>query len=271
MPRQRFVKPEFFKHSDLYDAEASTGLPLRVAFAGLWTVADREGRFVWRPRELKTDVLPYDAVDFAGVLDALEHFGFVRSYVVDGKRFGVIPSFAKHQTFHLREQPSKLPVPPEHGASPVQAPAEAVPCTPVAVAVAVTAPTAVAGTVVGDGVGASTTTDVDDVETEPWRDRLGDDGYAAFVGYRRSHRIPIAFESAIRALGPGGVREAGPWPDIGAALAQLAGNGERWNESRLRGYIRRQRDAPTPISNPDDPGGWMAALQVLERQQGGAA
>ncbi len=34
MARKRMVAPSFFKHADLYEAEASTGLPLRVAFAG---------------------------------------------------------------------------------------------------------------------------------------------------------------------------------------------------------------------------------------------
>lgn len=113
MPRQRLIKPEFFKHGELYDAEESTGLPLRIAFAGLWCQADRAGRFAWKPRELKTDILPYDPVDFTDVLDALERHGFIRGYTVDGKRFGVIPSFEKHQSFNVKEYPSRLPSPPD--------------------------------------------------------------------------------------------------------------------------------------------------------------
>jgi hypothetical protein len=112
MARARFTKPEFYKHGDLFDAERSSGLPLRLAFAGLWTQCDRAGRFVWKPRELKLDVLPYDDVDFADVLDALERHGFLRSYVVDGKRYGVIPSLVDHQPFHKNEPASKLPKPP---------------------------------------------------------------------------------------------------------------------------------------------------------------
>ena len=53
MARRRLISPEFFTHSDLYDAEARHGLPLRLAYAGLWTVCDRRGLFRWRPRELK--------------------------------------------------------------------------------------------------------------------------------------------------------------------------------------------------------------------------
>jgi len=117
MARTRLIKPEFFKHGELYDAERATGLPLRIAFAGLWCQADREGRFVWKPRELKLDVLPYDDVDFAAVLDALAGAGFVVRYEAEGRAFGHIPSFAKHQTFNGREQPSRIPAPDSHGAS----------------------------------------------------------------------------------------------------------------------------------------------------------
>lgn len=106
------MKPEFFKHSGLYQAEVESGLPLRLAFEGLWTVADREGRFRWKAPELKLEVLPYDAVDFGAVLAALERYGFARRYIVGGKDYGVIDSFSDHQTFHPHEAKSTLPTPP---------------------------------------------------------------------------------------------------------------------------------------------------------------
>lgn len=112
------IKPAFFKHADLYAAERESGLPLRIAFAGLWTVADREGRFKWKP-DLKPDVLPYDECDIMQVLAALERHGFLRSYVVAGKRYGLIPSFRDHQTFHKTERASTLPAPVINGESPV--------------------------------------------------------------------------------------------------------------------------------------------------------
>lgn len=113
MARTRTIKPEFFAHAELYDAEQATGLPLRIAFAGLWCQADREGRFAWKPRELKLGVLPHDPLDFADVLDALDRFGFVESYVVAGKRYGVIPTFKAHQHCHIKEAPSRHPAPSE--------------------------------------------------------------------------------------------------------------------------------------------------------------
>ena len=111
MARIRTIKPEFFKNLKLYELEEETKLPVRVAFAGLWTVADREGRFVWVPRQLKIDCLPYDDVDFSRVLHALTTRGFIKKYVVNNEEFGVIPGFLEHQVINNRESASKLPEP----------------------------------------------------------------------------------------------------------------------------------------------------------------
>lgn len=120
MPRKRTIAPAFFKHADLYDAELATGLPLRVAFAGLWTVADRRGVFPWS-RNVKPDVLPYDQLDMLDVLEALASHGFVEKYEVDGKWYGLIPTLGSHQHFHRDEKPSTLPAPGEHGGATVPA------------------------------------------------------------------------------------------------------------------------------------------------------
>lgn len=133
MPRARLLKPEFFKDATLYQAEVATGYPLdpngyplRLIYEGLWCQADREGRFQWKPLELKVDILPYDPVDFAAALDRLAQAGFIRRYTVDGKDYGVIPNLVRHQHFHVREPASKLPAPPErrgNGPAPLETPA----------------------------------------------------------------------------------------------------------------------------------------------------
>ncbi|CAJ4428693.1 Replication protein 15 [Burkholderia pseudomallei] len=113
MGRIRTVKPELFTHEDLFEAEQETGLPLRIAFVGLFTCADREGRFKWRPRTLKLAVLPHDQVDFSRVLDALITRGFLVKYASEsGEEIGLIPTFTKHQVINNRETPSDLPAPP---------------------------------------------------------------------------------------------------------------------------------------------------------------
>lgn len=115
--RIRTIKPEFFKHEELFDLEQETGLPLRLAFAGIWCASDREGRFKWRPRALKADILPYDNVDFSRVLDALATRGFIVKYASptrESEQIGCIPSFHRHQIVNNRELASELPCPPNN-------------------------------------------------------------------------------------------------------------------------------------------------------------
>lgn len=109
MGRIRTIKPSFFKHEELFEAEKASGLPLRVAFSGLWTVCDRDGRFAWKPRALKTDVMPYDELDFVNVLEALVKFGFVEKYTAAGREYGQVPTFLEHQVINPRESKSAIP------------------------------------------------------------------------------------------------------------------------------------------------------------------
>lgn len=111
MARIRTVKPELFRHERLYEAEKHYGLPLRLVFIGLFTVCDREGRFKWRPRELKLDILPYDEMDFSAALNALLETGFIKAYEVNEIVYGFIPSWNKHQVINNRERQSDLPEP----------------------------------------------------------------------------------------------------------------------------------------------------------------
>ncbi len=115
MPRIRSIKPEFFKNWDLYKAEKESGLPIRLAYSGLWTVADKEGRFRYVPQQLKLDVLPYDQVDFEKVLDVLENKGWIVRYQADGKQYAYIPTFKDHQRITGSEatSESRFPAPPE--------------------------------------------------------------------------------------------------------------------------------------------------------------
>lgn len=113
MGRIRTIKPEFFTHEELFDLEEKEGLPVRLAFIGLWTICDREGRFKWRPRSIKAQILPYDNVDFSRVLDALATRGFVVRYASSGVEYGYVPGFSRHQVVNFKESQSNLPEPPE--------------------------------------------------------------------------------------------------------------------------------------------------------------
>lgn len=109
MARIRTVKPELFRHEDLFEAEQQCQLPLRLAFIGLFTCCDRAGRFRWRPRQLMLDILPYDSIDMADVLNALAGYGFIIKYEQDGQYYGCIPSWGKHQCVNHKEKDSEYP------------------------------------------------------------------------------------------------------------------------------------------------------------------
>jgi hypothetical protein len=105
LQRIRTIKPEFFVHEDL----AHVSMPGRLLFVGLWTVADREGRLEDRPRRLKAQLFPHDAVDVDLLLDELAERGFIRRYEVAGLTYVDIPAFLKHQRVGNREPPSEIP------------------------------------------------------------------------------------------------------------------------------------------------------------------
>lgn len=109
MGRIRTIKPEFFLHYELFQLEQEVNLPVRLSFAGLWTCCDREGCFVWKPEMLKTQVIPYDTANFGAILEALASKGFIEKYTVDGKDYGLIPSWTDHQIINNREASGKIP------------------------------------------------------------------------------------------------------------------------------------------------------------------
>lgn len=116
--RIRTIKPEAFTDEDLWDLEDKTGLPIFRAFTGLWCYADREGRFEWKPRVLKTGVLPYWNGSMEDVMLALADAGFLVRYSVEGRDYGAIRTFSKHQVVNPRETKSQLPGPGDDFAPP---------------------------------------------------------------------------------------------------------------------------------------------------------
>ncbi|HEC1650031.1 TPA: HNH endonuclease [Yersinia enterocolitica] len=110
MARSRNIKPGFFTNDEL--AECSPYA--RLLFAGLWTIADREGRGEDRPKKIKVLVLPFDDVNVDELLETLSSKGFIRRYKVDGDSYFQISNWAKHQNPHHKEIASVIPAPSEH-------------------------------------------------------------------------------------------------------------------------------------------------------------
>ena len=114
MARIRTVKPAFFRHERLQELETThANLRPMLVFQGLWTQADREGRFVWSPRQLKLDILPFVEFEMAYTLELLQSSGFIKRYEVGGRSYGYIPTWREHQKPHHQEAPSRIPSPPD--------------------------------------------------------------------------------------------------------------------------------------------------------------
>lgn len=136
MARARILKPGFFTNELLAE------LPFegRLLFAGLWTLADRDGRLEDRPKRIKAALFPWDEVDVDALLAALELKGFIDRYAVAGCPLIQIAKFAEHQTPHARETASTLPRPenrPENRESSLRL-SKPLPRSPVAVSDPVT-------------------------------------------------------------------------------------------------------------------------------------
>jgi hypothetical protein len=124
MPRARNIKPGFFMNDALAEID-----PLgRLLFAGLWTIADREGRLEDRPRKIKAELLPYDECDCDALLDDLSKHGFIQRYTHEAHGFIQVCNFGRHQNPHQNEAASVIPEPPKYQAemgiptTPVQVP-----------------------------------------------------------------------------------------------------------------------------------------------------
>jgi DnaD/phage-associated family protein len=108
MARSRNIKPGFFLNDELAECE-----PLaRLLFAGLWCIADREGRLEDRPKRIKAEILPYDDCDIDQLLNQLAQHGFILRYEIDGCQYIQIVNFSKHQNPHYKESESIIPSPP---------------------------------------------------------------------------------------------------------------------------------------------------------------
>lgn len=105
MARARNIKPGFFKNYDLADA----GPQVQLLFAGLWCLADREGRLEDKPRFIKVEIFPYYDFDVNGGLTELERLKFICRYRVDDMAIIQVLNFKKHQSPHKTEKASALP------------------------------------------------------------------------------------------------------------------------------------------------------------------
>lgn len=116
MARARNIKPGFYKNADL----AECSYAARLVFPGLWMLADRCGRLLDRPKQIKGELLPYDSENMDALLEELARCKFILRYVIEDKRYIQILNFEKHQYPHIKEAPSTIPAPDKNCSCPQQ-------------------------------------------------------------------------------------------------------------------------------------------------------
>lgn len=105
--RNRLAHPGLFENEIL----GSNGDAL-ILFLGLTMLADREGRFKWRPRIIEAHIFPLRTVNIEALLKFLTDNKLIGRYEVEGLVCGHVRNFAKYQRPHRNEAKSDLPAPP---------------------------------------------------------------------------------------------------------------------------------------------------------------
>lgn len=105
--RARNIKPGFFKDEDLVECS----IPARLLATGLWMLADREGRLMDKPKQIKMEIFPADNIDVEQLLSELDTHKHIQRYEISGVKYIQIRGFNKHQSPHFTEKPSLIPAP----------------------------------------------------------------------------------------------------------------------------------------------------------------
>src|SRR5688572_12127137 len=104
MPRIRSTKPSFFRHEKLQELELKyPNAKVMLFFSGIWGLCDNQGRFEWRPKQMKLDILPFIPYDPEETLSILTAHGFIEKYSHEGQLYGHVFNLKKHQRFTGKE------------------------------------------------------------------------------------------------------------------------------------------------------------------------
>lgn len=128
MARIRTVKPSFFTSDDVCRCQ-----PLaRLLFIGLWCEADKAGRLIDKPGQIRMRVLPGDVADVDVLLWELTDAGLIRRYVSDdGTPILQVMGFERHQRPHPKEPKSVLAVDGNERTRPAMSSPGCIPSSPV--------------------------------------------------------------------------------------------------------------------------------------------
>lgn len=101
-PKSRIIHHGFFTNAKLIKLK----FEVRLYFAGLWTIADKEGRLEYDPDQFKISLFPGDDVDIEVMTKQLESADFV--YLDADRKYLQITNWKKHQKPHWNETESEI-------------------------------------------------------------------------------------------------------------------------------------------------------------------
>lgn len=113
MARIRTIKPSFWGDDDVCKLSRDA----RLLLVGLISLADDDGRFIATPQAILGHVFPHDDIPttkFKAWLAEIAATPTLVLYAVEGRQYGVLPNYRKHQRIS-HPQPSPLPAPPLEG------------------------------------------------------------------------------------------------------------------------------------------------------------
>lgn len=108
--RKRMITPEFFSDDELVENLDMAG---RMFYLGTWTVAEDSGVFLLSPLALKMKIFPGDEISkdqIQSYIDTLVSMGKVVPFESDGKTYGWLKNFGRHQRLDNPSAPT-LPLP----------------------------------------------------------------------------------------------------------------------------------------------------------------
>src|SRR5262245_37081405 len=115
MARNRTISPDFWTWEAVIDCQPMT----RLLFIGLWNFADDGGVQPLRPRTIRMQVFPGDAIEndrVRSMIDELAAQGLVRIYDVEGVEYLAIVDWDQMQRVGKRAR-RRYPPPPRIGAA----------------------------------------------------------------------------------------------------------------------------------------------------------
>jgi hypothetical protein len=93
MARIRSIHQGFFTDERLVSCSAFA----RLLLIGLWTEADDQGVFEWKPITIKMRLFPIDALDVPATLSELVAADAIKKFSYDGREYGAVRNFRKFQ------------------------------------------------------------------------------------------------------------------------------------------------------------------------------